>query len=374
MTRINARPDITVAVAVEAYKTHGSVLKAAEALGCDRGMLARRLRANTTTEHMPPPDGQLVRGVSTLYDADGNVAAQWVKTSLDDEAQLAAQRAAYKALADKLPRVAPAKAPKTTLAHLLNLYVITDAHIGMYAWHEETGHDWDLAIAERVIWGAFAHMITSSPPARVGVVCNLGDFVHTDGFKALTPNSGHLLDADSRYQKMIRVAIRLQRRAVDLALQRHEVVHFLAADANHDPVGGAWTREMFAALYEHEPRVIVDRSPSPYLALRHGKTMLAFHHGHGAKKAALPLLFATRCAEMWGATEHRYVHTGHLHHVDEKEHPGMTVIQHPTLTAPDAYSARGGWDSKRAARAITYHSTHGEVGRSVVTPEMLEAA
>ncbi len=32
---------------------------------------------------------------------------------------------------------------------LLNLYVLTDVHIGMKAWREETGADWDLNIAER---------------------------------------------------------------------------------------------------------------------------------------------------------------------------------------------------------------------------------
>jgi hypothetical protein len=38
----------------------------------------------------------------------------------------------------------------------------------------------------------------------------------------------------------------------------------------------------------------------------------------------------------------------------------MTVIQHPTIAARDAYAARGGWLSERAAVAITYHARFGQ--------------
>lgn len=49
----------------------------------------------------------------------------------------------------------------------------------------------------------------------------------------------------------------------------------------------------------------------------------------------------------------------------------MTVIQHSTLTARDAYAARGGWFSERQATSITYHKQWGQVERHTVTPEML---
>jgi hypothetical protein len=52
----------------------------------------------------------------------------------------------------------------------------------------------------------------------------------------------------------------------------------------------------------------------------------------------------------------------------------MTVIQHPTLAARDAYAARGGWLSERSATAITYHDKFGQVARNTVVPEMFEQA
>lgn len=365
------RPDITVAQAVDAYKKTGSGRQAAKLLGTDEATIRRRLRANHAQNVMPPPDGQIVSGVSTLYDREGNVSAQWVKTKADQEKQLELMRAAVAAIADEAPRYPKAAAPKSLNAHRLNLYTITDAHLGMYSWAPECGADWDISIAERTIGGCFAQLIDGAPDADTCIVNQGGDFLHTDSFKALTPASGNILDADSRYQKIVQVSVRVIRQMIDLARAKHRTVIVNMQDSNHDPVGEVWLRVLFAALYEKEPRVKVCTSPSPYIAHQHGKTMLGFHHGHCVKKEQLPLLFASRFPEMWGTTAYRYCHTGHLHHADEREHPGMTVVQHPTLAAPDAYAARGGWDSKRAAQAIFYHDAHGQVGRNFVTPEML---
>jgi len=49
----------------------------------------------------------------------------------------------------------------------------------------------------------------------------------------------------------------------------------------------------------------------------------------------------------------------------------MTVIQHPTLAARDAYAARGGWIAERQVTSITYSDKYGQVARNTVTPEML---
>jgi hypothetical protein len=99
--------------------------------------------------------------------------------------------------------------------------------------------------------------------------------------------------------------------------------------------------------------------------------MLAFHHGHLKKNNSLPLLFASQFPQLWGDTTKRVCHTGHRHHVEEKEHSGMTVVQHPTLAARDAYAARGGWLAERQVSAITYHEKYGQVSKITVIPEML---
>ena len=52
----------------------------------------------------PVAPGFTARGTSTLYREDGTVAAQWVKTTADDEARRAALEAACAAMAEKIPR------------------------------------------------------------------------------------------------------------------------------------------------------------------------------------------------------------------------------------------------------------------------------
>jgi hypothetical protein len=370
---------------IEAVERHGSMAKASTALGLNKGRISEALRRLTARAALkgyspahdmtkPVPDGFKVRGVSSLYDKDGKLAAQWVKSSADDERREGLLREAVAALAEEIPRARPVKGPSHVSEHLCNVFTLTDSHVGMLAWGKEAGADWDLKIAEQTLVGCFSQMILASPVAKVAVVAQLGDFLHQDGLSPVTPTSGHVLDSDGRFSKVVQVAVRTLRKVVDMALASHDKVVVLMAEGNHDLASSVWLRTLFAALYENEPRVEVIDSPLPYYVYRHGTTMLAWHHGHLKKNDQLPMLFAAQFPQEWGATTRRYAHCGHRHHVEEKEHSGMTVIQHATLAARDAYAARGGWIADRQVSAITYHDRFGQVARATVVPEMLEAA
>ena len=314
----------------------------------------------------------IVTGRSTLI-KDGETVMVWEKESLDREKQEEARQAAFAAMAESLPRELPASAPVTVNDDLCNLYTFTDYHLGMLAWHKEGGDDWDLDIAERTLLDAFAEMVRQSPKAHTAIINLQGDFLHTDGLVPATPAHGHILDADSRYPKIVAAAIRAVRTIVRTALADHAHVRLIIAEGNHDESGSVWMRQMFEALYDLEPRVSVDTSALPFYTFMWGQTFLGFHHGHKVKNEALPLLFAAQFREQWGQTTKAYLHCGHRHHCDEKEYNGATVVQHPTLAARDAYAARGGWIAERAAQSITYSKRFGQVGRVYVSPEMLAA-
>lgn len=369
---------------IEAVEKHGGFRPAARALGIAdgnlrnsiKGLKTRAALAGYSPEHhltRPIAPGLKLRGTSQLY-KQGQAAPvmEWVKTSADEAAQAAARQAALEALAEELPRLAPIAAPAGTLTALCNLYTLTDSHVGMLAWHREGGADWDLQIAEETLVKCFEAMVLNSPAAAVGFVNQLGDFLHYDSAVApVTPQNANVLDADGRMPKMVKTAIRILRRVIDFALARHDRVVVLLAEGNHDISSSVWLRAMFQALYENEPRLTVIDSELPYYVHQHGQTMLAFHHGHLKKNDQLPILFAAQFPQVWGATTKRYAHTGHRHHVEEKEHSGITVHQHPTLAARDAYAARGGWIAERQVTALTYHERWGEVARNTVTPEMV---
>lgn len=368
---------------IDAVNQQGSMRKAAKHLGINHAMVHKGLKAvrkRAAMQGYSPahdmtrtvPDPFVVKGVSTYYNKEGKPSGQWVKSQLDEQRRQEIIRQAFEAMANEVPRLAPIDCPSHVDANLCNLYTLTDCHVGMLAWHKEGGADWDLKIAEATLLSCFEQMVTGAPRAKVGLVNQLGDFLHSDGIVPVTPTSGHVLDQDGRFSKIVQAAIRILRRVVDLALMRHERVVLVMAEGNHDLASSVWLRCMFKALYENEPRVMVIDSELPYYVYQHGKTMLAFHHGHLSKNEALPMVFAAQYPEVWGATKKRYCHTGHRHHSEEKEHPGMIVVQHPTLAARDAYAARGGWISERQASAITYHAEYGQVARNTVTPEMVQ--
>lgn len=319
------------------------------------------------------PDGFHVKGTSTLYDETGQPKLQWVKSNIDHERQREMMESAIKALADDIPNYTPTITPANfeNDEKLCNLYTLTDAHIGALAWHKEGGEDWDLKIQEDTLVGCFQVMIENSPKAEHCVINQCGDWLHFDGLDAVTPTSGNLLDADGRFGKVVETSIRVLRRIVKIALSNHQRVTLVCAEGNHDLASSVWLRKLFVALYEDETRLDVIDNELPYYVYQHGKTMLAFHHGHLAKNTSLPLIFATEFSGIWGATRKRYCHTGHRHHLETKEHNGMTVTQHPTLAARDAHASRHGYSADRQALSITYHVEHGMVASNAVTPEML---
>lgn len=316
-------------------------------------------------------EGFAVKGVSTLYNKDGELTAQWVKTSADDLRRQEMFEAYVEGLKEDLPKYAAVAAPKASNKDLLCQYTITDYHLGMYAWGEESGEDWDLKKAEHLLTAWFETAIDLSPDAEIGLLAQLGDFLHWDGMDAVTPSHGNLLDADTRFQKVIRCCIRVIRRIIALMLAKHQKVHVVMATGNHDLASSAWLRELLAAMYDDEPRITVDTSPDVYYCIQHGKTSLFYHHGHKRKLGNLAEVFAAKFKKQLLSADHAYGHIGHLHHNAVAESSLMTIEQHRTLAPKDAFASSGGYMSGRDAKVITYHKEFGEVSRLTVSPGMV---
>jgi hypothetical protein len=367
---------------IDAINEYGGFRSAARALNINHSPLVeaiKLLRRRAATSGYAPeqdmvrpvPEPFIVRGVSTYYNAEGKAAGQWVKSRIDDSKLQEMMTAVIDGMKEDIPRLTALPAPALGNDNLLNCYVITDYHLGMLAWDEEAGENWDLDIAQALVVKWFEQAIAQSPNADTAVFAQLSDFLHFDGLDAVTPASKHLLDVDTRFAKVVRSAIRVLRTVIDMLLAKHQNVHIIMADANHDPVSQIWLREWFSVLYENEPRITVDKSPNPYNAYEFGKTALFFHHGHKRKVANVSEVFAGQFREMFGRTKHAYAHMGHLHSVDVKENNLMIVEQHRTLAPGDAYSARGGWLSGRDAKVITYSKQFGEVSRLTINSDML---
>jgi hypothetical protein len=364
----------------------GSMTGAAKKLGVNYGTIhqaidrvkVRAAKMGYAPEHdmvHPTTSPHYVRGTSTLYDDSGNAKLQWVKTDIDKDKLDQILLQFIEGATESIPKEKPNKSkPKTKAPDLVHCMVITDYHAGMLAWSEETrGEDWDLKIAEDLLVKWFKHAIENLPDAAGVVLCFLGDDLHWDSVPGpLTPASAHLLDADGRFPKVVRMWIKVRRRINQMLLDRFPWVHMIEAEGNHNPTSSVWMREWMTALYEDEPRVTVDQSVDPYYCFEWGNTSLFFHHGHKKKLNSIDDVFVAKFREVFGRTKHSYAHMGHLHHRHELESNLMVVTQHRTLAAADAYASRGGWISGREAQIMTYHKEYGEVGRMMISPEMVQ--
>ena len=312
-------------------------------------------------------------GKSTLNDADGNLVMEWVKTKKSDEDRLKVLRAAIGTLKETITPTPKTPTPiRVNNDNLCNQYTLTDFHLGMMAWGEETGGNWDMKIAEETLVCFFENAIEQSPKANEAIFAQIGDFLHWDGLDAVTPAHKNLLDADTRFTKLVRVAIRVIKRVIKMLLEKYQHVTVIMAEGNHDPASSIWLREMLCSFYEDEPRLTIDTNPDPYYCVVWGKCCLFYHHQHIRKINNIDSVFVSKFKKEYGNAEYVYGHLGHLHHTKVNETNLMVLEQHRTLAAKDAHASRGGYGSGRDAKVITYHKDYGEVGRNIISIDMIE--
>jgi hypothetical protein len=322
--------------------------------------------------HMPDP--KTITKISTLYDQQGNVTQQWVAEKPQDAAREKLWREFAAALAADLPRAEPIPVPSYSSTDLCAVYPVGDHHLGMYSWAAETGADYDLDIGEKLLTDSMGHLVASVPQCETALLVVIGDFLHYDSTRAETPLHRNLLDADGRAQKMVQVAVHALRKYINAALQRHPTVRLILEPGNHDPHSMTILSVCMAAIYENEPRLTVDLSPSHFHYFEFGQNLIGTHHGHGVKMDKLPGVMAADQREAWGRTKYHHWLTGHIHHKQFHDFPGCSVESLRILPPIDAYAAQKGYRSARGMSAIVLHREHGEVARHTVNPNMFERA
>lgn len=348
----------------EEITKHGSYRKAAQAMGIPKSTLQYRVAQEESGTDTPAiPEGFSVRRLSTYKDGQWTIAEPERENPAD----------ALKAMLDEFnSKIDPIKPRDWTGTHLdsdlLSNYILTDTHLGMMAWHEETGADWDLKIAEETINRYFDYAISNTPNSETAILTNLGDYLHFDGHQPVTPTSGHIVDTDSRPQKIYRVALRCFMVGIEKLLTKHKHVHVIHATGNHDIRTAGHLRETFAMLYRNEPRVTVDTSPMDYYAYEWGRVSLFYHHGHKRNMSNVDRAFLGIFRKMWGRTDYSFAALGHRHNEASFSTETMLVKQYRTIAAPDAHSASCGYNSGRSATIPTYSKKYGLYG-TVEVPE-----
>lgn len=342
----------------------GNQTKTAEYLGIARSTLQERIKKAEAVL-----GGQQVQEItSTLYSyetEDGKKVLQWVKQLPPKAEKVEKWQQVVDYVAEVSKDITPFASgplPKDNDDDLLTVYVLADHHLGMYAWKDEAGDDYDVDIGEKVLLNAMAQLTSHTPRSSTAVVLNVGDFFHSDSDENRTRRSGNALDVDTRYARVLKVGVKLLIRTVIMALEKHAYVIVKNLRGNHDPYGALALTAAVDAYFANDPRVTVDDNPAPIWFFRFGKVLLASTHGDMIKAQDMPGVVAAYRAKDWGETEWRYILLGHVHHksVGGGEHHGAVWETFQTLAPKDAWHRASGYSSGRSMVAITYHRDRGE--------------
>lgn len=365
---------------IKLYSELGSARKVARNLGISHQSVSSAIRTvqrraalagiapEADMEHKAA-EGFNVKGTSTLYDKDGNVQIQWVKTQQ--------QKYSPEEIADLFNSVLSEFQPITpcvtchTEEDLMAVYPMGDPHIGMYAWAEESGENFDLDIACENLRKATKYLVERSPGAKTALILNLGDFFHSDNAENRTTRSGNALDVDGRWAKVLKTGIDLMCELVISALEKHEKVIVKNIIGNHDDHSSIFVGIALDKYFKNEERVSVDLSPSKFWYYKFGKILIGSTHGDTAKPNKLPEIMAADKPSEWGDTDYRYWYTGHIHSRNVIEFSGCVWESFRTLAAKDAWHSGAGYRSGRDMCSILLHKDFGEIGRNTVSVKMI---
>ena len=313
--------------------------------------------------------------ISTAYNTDGDIVLQWHIQEPERQKieELIAQF--VEGFKDELTGIhTPTVSPTGIDDDYMVAYIIGDHHLGMLAHHTETmGDDYDVKISQRLLESAVDRLVSVAPAAKVGVLVNLGDFMHVNDSTSSTPNSKNLLDSDGRYSKTIRAASNVIKGTVLRMLEKHSEVWLVNVRGNHDPDAALWLNEVMRLYFEEDPRVRVFDNASKFIWWQWGKNLIVTHHGDRIKMSNLHGSIVSNLRKEWGESDHVFVWTGHIHHKQkEEEYSGATFESWNILAPADSWHSGSGYSSSRSMSCVIMHKDFGEEGRLKVNVERIK--
>jgi len=363
-------------LAVDVYLEAGSYRKAAKILGQNESTVRNKIKRLEKLGKVPwksaaPTPSHLNVGKTTVqYDGAGNVIQEWRR--LFPEAQ--GMQDFVDGLCDQVKEKGKApvrKSRKTDTDDFLFEMDIFDAHVGMYADERETKDaDYDCNIAAaRMVEAAEGLATRARRPAKCVLVFG-GDMMHSDNRSNKTEASGHVLDVDTRYHRVVEYLIKACTNVVDIAATVAAEVEIVVLEGNHSWHSEVWLARVLDAYYSQCPNIKVKSDPSPRKHMVFGDNLLLWTHGDRIAAQKWPMIIAAEFAKEWGATKYRHLKMGHIHHkktiapvvIDEQS--GLVVEYLEALCATDAWHSGAGFvGSQKGASAFEYHKTEGLVTR-----------
>ena len=247
-----------------------------------------------------------------------------------------------------------------------------DLHYGKLTWNEETGHDYDIKIAEELFMTAIERIVQQCRCWHGQVeriVFPVGnDFFNVDN-KFNTTTAGTPQQEDTRWPKTLQRGTALIIKAIN-RLREIAPVDIVVVTGNHDEQRAIQLGITLEYAFQTFKDVTINNSPKSRKYYEYGKCLIGFTHGREVKPARLMQMMATDEAQMWARTTYKEWHLGDIHHKKEvelvgtEEFAGMTIRYLRSLTATDAWhDAHGFAHNVRAVEGFLWDREEGLVAQ-----------
>ncbi len=236
---------------------------------------------------------------------------------------------------------------------------VPDLHIGLLAWREETGEDYDLKIVKENFFKCINDIVKRCRHRKIKkvVFVTLGDLLHVDNDQGTT-TKGTQQQMDGRMAKIVGCAEDILIDGITI-LGQIAPVEYIYIAGNHDRVCGYMLARSVSNVFRNDPNVTCDISPNPIKYRRYGIGLAMYHHGDAPKKniGELPMLHAR---EELSKAKFVEINLGHYHDEEIKTVNGARVRYFPTICTSSYWEHQQAYGS--SMKAIVCDIRNEEVG------------
>lgn len=234
---------------------------------------------------------------------------------------------------------------------------VADLHIGLLAWRNETGSDYDLNICTETFLNALQEIIERSKGRMFKdvYIVTLGDLLHVDN-DTNTTTKGTPQQADGRISKIFDLAFNLMNTAIHWCRPLGARIHYIYTCGNHDRNTGYYLAK---CLEKANKDVDFNILPNPQKAIVVGNTLIGFMHGDIGNAKNKTTWLITDYRKEYGATKWAEIHAGHIHTEEVKAYNNITVRSVKALTGASYWEHQQGYRSTRGLQCFIYDDERG---------------
>ena len=217
---------------------------------------------------------------------------------------------------------------------------VPDIHIGKLSDREETGNDYNIAIARNLYRKAHEHILAEASRCyEIGSILTVlgSDILHTEaGGRGTT--KGTPQDTDGVWRRAYREAREAMCEGVMLCREVAPVTG-LAVPDNHAKWAVFCAADATWCYFRGDPHVEIDATMATYKYHRHNRVLIGVAHGDQAKGAGLAARMVRDRQDFHECVVHEW-HTGHWHKelVEDTEY-GIKHRRDPSLSGTDLWHA-----------------------------------